>query len=132
MPQFAGVVSQQTLQVGVNGPNDATALHIVTGIAQCNLSVCAGPGQFAQQQATFAAKVGPNLTPAQFRRATASASIASIVLNGQGGNFAQWSVTSVEADYDDDSSQVQLEFDLSVIVGVGQPPATGESAAIVG
>jgi hypothetical protein len=80
----ATVTSQQTLQIGVNGPGDVASMYVVSGIAQINLGAWAQPNQFQTQQATFSAHIGPQLTAAQFRRAIASAAIASLSLSGQG------------------------------------------------
>jgi hypothetical protein len=67
-----------------NGPGDVASMYVVSGIAQINLGAWAQPNQFQTQQATFSAHIGPQLTAAQFRRAIASAAIASLSLSGQG------------------------------------------------
>ncbi len=56
------IVGGQQMQVGVNGPNEATTLFIVAGLATCNFGTFAPVGQFQAQQATFAVHVGPNMT----------------------------------------------------------------------
>jgi hypothetical protein len=114
----ATVTSQQTLQIGVNGPGDVASMYVVSGIAQINLGAWAQPNQFQTQQATFSAHIGPQLTAAQFRRAIASAAIASLSLSGQ-GSFDAWSLSSLKADFDDDAGSVELEFDVSVSVSSG-------------
>lgn len=129
MPQPASVTSQQTLQVGVNGPGDVTSMYVVSGIAQISLGAFAQPNQFQTQQATFSAHIGPQLTAAQFRRAIASASIASLSLSGE-GSFETWSLSSVGADFDDDAGSVQLEFDASVSVSSGATSAGVATAGI--
>lgn len=129
MPQPASVTSQQTLQIGVNGPGDVTSMYVITGIAQISLGAFAQPNQFQTQQATFSAHIGPQLSAAQFRRAIASASIASVSLSGQGA-FDAWSLSSVEADFDDDAGSVQLEFDASVSVSSGATSAGVATAGV--
>ena len=130
MPTTANISSEQTVEVGVSGPNDISTMYVVTGIANSYLSAWSpGGGGYQTQQQTFEAHVGPTLTTSEFRRAVATASLAS--LRGQGGDatFAAWNVTGVDADFDDDVGQVQLQFDLSVTVDAG---ASSASAAVGG
>jgi hypothetical protein len=76
MALIANITSEQSLQVGVNGPNDVANMHVVTGIANGSLNAFAPTsGGFVSQQATYAAHIGPSLTHAQFRKAIASAAI---------------------------------------------------------
>jgi hypothetical protein len=119
MPLPATVVSQQTIQIGINGPGDVASMYVISGIAQISLTAFAQPNESASQQNTFSAPIGPQLTAAQFRRAIASASIASLSLSGSGGLFEQWDVSSVDAAFNDDSGFVELEFDVSVKVSAG-------------
>jgi len=130
MPVPANVTSQQTLQIGVNGPGDVTSMYVISGIAQIGLGAFAQPNQFQTQQATFVAHIGPQLTAAQFRRATASASIASLSLQGE-GTFDAWSLSSIGADFDDDAGSVELEFDVSVSVTAG-PQGAGLATGGIG
>lgn len=129
MPTTVGITDEQTLEVEVSGPDDVAKMYIVTGIANSNLSTYSpGGGGYQTQQRTFEAHVGPTLTVTEFRRAVATASLAS--LQGQGGDatFSAWNITGVDADFDDDAGQVQLQFDLSVTVDAGASSAS----AVVG
>jgi hypothetical protein len=126
MAEIANISSEQNLQVGVNGPGDVASMHVVSGIANGTLSAFAQSGGFVQQQATFAAHVGPSLTAAQFRKAIASAAITSLSLSGE-GSFIRWEVTDVDADFDDDAGRIKLTFDLRVSVSAG---VTGLSAVV--
>lgn len=126
MANAANISSEQNLQVGVTGPGDVTTMHVVTGIANGQLNAFAPAGNFVTQQATFAAHIGPQLTAAQFRKAIASAAITSLTLQGT-GNFAQWQVTDVDADFDDEVGRIKLSFDLQVSV---QAAAAGLSAVV--
>jgi hypothetical protein len=120
------------MQVGVNGPNDVANMHVVTGIANGQLNAFAqSGGNFVSQQATFAAHVGPPLTAAQFRKAIASAAVTSLSLSGT-GTFAQWAVTDVDADFDDDVGRIQLTFDLQVMVQAGATSSVSGVIASVG
>jgi hypothetical protein len=117
------VSSEQTLEATVAGPAGATRLIVVAGQATCNVSVSVPSpgGGGAVQQGSFEAHVGPALTVAQFRRAVATASIASLSASGS-VTAHNWAVTAVSADYDDDAGRVQLEFDIQVAVQ-GSPMA---------
>jgi hypothetical protein len=116
------------MQVGVNGPNDVANMHVVTGIANGQLNAFApSGGNFVSQQGTFGAHVGPQLTAAQFRKAIASAAFTSLNLSGT-GTFAQWAVTDVDADFDDDVGRIQLTFDLQVMV---QASATSSISGVI-
>lgn len=129
MPITASISSEQTVEVGTSGPGDIETMYVVTGIANCSLNVSSpGGGGWQTQQGTFQAYVGPDLTVAEFRRAIAMASLAS--LQGQGGDatFTGWSVTGVDADFDDDTGKVQLQFDLSATVDAG----TSSASAYIG
>jgi hypothetical protein len=119
MPLPATVVSQQIIQIGINGPGDVASMYVISGIAEIGLTAFAQPNQSATHQDTFSAPIGPQLTAAQFRKAIASASIASLSLAGSGGLFEQWKVSSVDADFNEDSGLVELEFDVSVKVSAG-------------
>ena len=126
MANTATISSEQNLQVGVTGPNDVTAMHVVSGIANGQLTAFAPAGNFVQQQATFAAHVGPQLTAAQFRKAIASAAMTGLSLSGD-GTFARWEVTDVDADFDDEAGRIKLTFDLVVSV---QAAATSVNAVV--
>ena len=105
MPNRAIITSEQTIEVGTNGPEDVTSMFVITGIANSNLS--AFSHRERSQQATFAAHVGPSLSASQFRRAVATASLAALSISGD-ATFAGWSVTDVDADFDDDEGRVEL------------------------
>ena len=131
MAVAAHVTSEQTMQVGVNGPGDVLSMFVVSGIANGSLSAFSQVGSFAQQQQTFAAHVGPQLTVAQFRKAIASASITSLSISGDGA-FASWEVTDVDADFDDEVGRIELTFDLRVTVQAGATNAVQAVVASVG
>jgi hypothetical protein len=114
----------QTLEAQVAGPGGATRVIYVTGLAHCNLTVAAQSpaGGTASQQGSFAAHVGPELTVAQFRKAITTVSVASVVAAGSliGHSF---SVTAMDADFDDDEGKVELQFDAQVTVQTPAMPA---------
>ena len=121
------LTSVQTLEAQVAGPGGATRVIYVTGLAHCNLTVAVTSpvGGSASQQGSFAAHVGPELTVAQFRKAIATVSVASVGASGSlvGHGF---SVTAMDADFDDDEGKVQLEFDAQVTVQTPAMPPTNQ------
>lgn len=124
MATTASITSEQTIEVGTNGPDDITTMYVVSGIANSSLGAFSpGGGGFETQSRTFEAFVGPSLTTSEFRRAVATASLASLTAQGGDASFARWSVTDVDADFDDDEGKVQLQFDLSVTVDAGASSA---------
>ena len=123
----AALISEQTLEAQVTGPGGATRLFIATGIALCNLSVTSTAQQ--RQQGTFSVHVGPSLTVQQFRKAIATASLAQVTTNNN-ALMSNWAVTNVDADLDEDSGKVQLEFD--VLVDVAGPPGSESNSSGVG
>ncbi|HEY8869641.1 MAG TPA: hypothetical protein VIM30_09635 [Candidatus Limnocylindrales bacterium] len=109
------VESQQTVLVeGLTGPDGATQMQITTGYAQLNVS--GAPSGIAQD---YSGLIGPTLTAGQFRRAIATAAPAGLSVQqlpgvvGPGGLNASWAVNSVEADWDDESGQIELRFETT-------------------
>lgn len=133
MPITASISSEQTIEIGTNGPDDVTSMYVVTGLANANLSAFSpAGGSFQSQQATFSVHVGPSLTASEFRRAVASASLASLSISGGDASFADWAVTGVDADFDDEAGKVELEFDLRVRVDAGAASSAQSAVAGVG
>jgi hypothetical protein len=106
------------MQVGVNGPDGANTLIITTGIANCGLTASNQNvgGTSSTQQGSFTALIDPKLGVGQFRRALATGSLASVkYLDTQpAGQQVEmdFEVISVEADFNDESGQVELRFDV--------------------
>ena len=105
------------MTVLVNGPDGANTLLITTGFMHCALSqenMAAG----GNTSAIFTALMGGPIPPAQFKRAIATASLASI--NGSvpeapaAPSAVSWGIDSVDADFDDESGQIKLGVELSV------------------
>ena len=113
----------QNMQVGISGPDGANTLIIASGIANCSLNVStSGPGSQNTQRGSYSVLLEPALTQPQFRRAIATGALASISYNHSDITqqaFVAWTVESVEAHWDDDSGKIELQFDVSVTVGMG-------------
>ena len=107
------IESQQTVLVeGLTGPDGATQMYITTGFIQL---------QGGQQNVTleFSGLIEPTLTAGQFRRAIVTASPATLAvwqmgmpMAGAAQNVsARWSVNSADADWDDETGKIQLQFE---------------------
>lgn len=110
--RVTNVENLQQLEAVVSGPDGANRLFSVTGIAPTFL----GAGGVSTQVETFLVLVGPVLTRRQFVRAIATANLArtSLTLSaGPGGGSGTWSIRSVDADWDDESGQVELRVEVA-------------------
>jgi len=107
------IESQQTVLVdGITGPDGATQMYITTVFAQLS---------GGQQNATleFSGLIEPTLTAGQFRRAIVTAAPATLAVwqmmmppAGAAQNVsARWSVNSADADWDDETGKIELQFE---------------------
>lgn len=107
------IESQQTVLIdGLTGPDGATQMYITTGFIQL---------QGGQQNATleFSGLIEPTLTAGQFRRAIVTASPATLAVWQMGmppvgaaqNVSARWSVNSADADWDDETGKIELQFE---------------------
>ena len=115
-------INIQKMEYDVTTGEGASRVTIVTGtMAGINLiAQSSGPG-FAQQQGSFKAVVDPALTPGQFRKATALASVIGTIHTTDPSLAStlvqwQWRIDEVEATLDDESGQIALRVDLNVSV----------------
>jgi hypothetical protein len=109
---------QQQLEVAVSGPDGANRLYVCTG--RTFFAVTVGSPNL-QSIETLAFLVGPQLTQAQFRRAIATASFAGISFSQSTSTppaSATWSITSIDADWDDESGKVQVQVEVAVSLPV--------------
>jgi hypothetical protein len=107
----------QEMTVAVSGPGDANTLIICSGQGETALSWLYD----AYSTITYTFLVGPALQPRQFIRAIASAAIAkvhfSIVGSTGTGESGRWNILSVDADWDDESGQVEVRVDVELTAG---------------
>jgi hypothetical protein len=110
----------------VAGPDDANHLFIIDGQFNASLSVGSQGSNFAVAKETFSALVGPKLSNRQFVRAiaTASAVRTQIVNTAPAGFSATWDIIDVDADWDDESGQVELRIEAQVSCSGSNPSAT--------
>jgi hypothetical protein len=105
----------QQMEVTVAGPEDANRLIIVDGQFDCGLSITASGPNDSTNKETFSALVGSAFTRKQFVRANAIASLARTQLNSAAtGGWADWEITNVDADWDDESGQVEQRIEAKV------------------
>ncbi len=105
----------QQIEAGVSGPEGANRLFMVTGVTNnIGFSVFVSGG-FNSQTQTFTLLVGPSLTRQQFFRAICTASLGQISQHAQVvPGDSTWAIISSDADWDDETGQVELRVEVSV------------------
>jgi hypothetical protein len=120
MPLGATILSKQMVHMTVSGPDDINAMFIATGLAQVpNGRIIDNDGASPAAELSYSILLEePRLNPGQFRRAIATAALAWInfmttaqVGVGSGGSLG---ITSVDADWDDETGLIELRFELHV------------------
>jgi hypothetical protein len=118
----------QQIDAAVAGPDGANRLIAVSGQFDGGISAFSQAAAASQQTQTFTVLLGPVLTRQQFFRASGSASAAKTFVNIQAAPFSfSWGIAAVDADWDDESGQVELRIEAFVSVS-----GTSNSAAING
>ena len=114
----ANTTGEQVLEAVVAGPDGANRLYTVTGAAGVAINVSGGQ----QQTQTWTFLVGSTFTRGQFYRAigTASVSSQSAILQTTSGSFVL-AVSSVEADWDDESGRVEVRVEVYLSSSTGGP-----------
>ena len=100
----------QQIEAVVAGPDGANRLFTVMGLISRQVFASG-----SERRETFTALVGPVFTRQQFIRAICTASIprTSFGAHTAPGDY-RWGITSNEADWDDESGQVELRIEVSV------------------
>lgn len=108
----------QQIEAAVAGPDGANRLFTITGQFDTNFSVSSQNASRTQQNETFTVLMGPVFTRQQFFRAIATASLAKtdVFLNSLAQNGIVWSINGIDADWDDESGQVELRVEVSAAV----------------
>ena len=113
--KIAQLQNLQQIDVLVAGPDDANHLFIINGQFDTSLAIGSQGTNFGTAKEPFSVAVGPRLTNRQFVRATAIASIVKTqTANIASGGFATWNIVDVDADWDDESGQVELRIEAQV------------------
>jgi len=106
----------QQLEAVVAGPDGANRLFIVNGQLPANIGAFS-QGPFTQQQQTFTVLLGPVLTRQQFFRSVSTASLTSTTFYINTANpdsSCNWQIVNADADWDDESGQVELRIEVAV------------------
>jgi hypothetical protein len=113
--KIAQVQNLQQMDVLVAGPDDANHLFIIDGQFDASLAIGSQGTNFATAKETFSALIGPKLANRQFVRAIGTASIVKTqIANIAPGGLAAWTIVDVDADWDDESGQVELRVEAQV------------------
>ena len=121
----------QQIEAVVAGPYDANRLFIIDGQFDSRVEVETHGGSSTQKE-TFSVLVGPVFNKHQFSRAIATASFTKTSFaSGGGGAGAGWYILGVDADWDDESGQVELRIEAEVEADMFGPSAR-QYVAIMG
>ena len=101
----------QQLEAVVAGPDDANRLFIIDGQFDVGLQAFSQGAAAVLQKETFSILVGPVFTRKQFVQANGTASFTKIQFNTSNAN---WQILGVDADWDDESGQVELRIEASL------------------
>ena len=98
----------QQMEVAVSGPDEANRLIIIDG--QFDTGNIVADSVYRTNNQTFSVLLGPKLTHRQFLRAIATASFARTETVGH----TMYNIWDVDADWDDESGQVELRIEADV------------------
>ena len=113
--KIAQIQDLQQMDVVVAGPDDANHLFIIDGQFDATLIIASQGPNFSTAKETFSMLIGPKLANRQFVPAIATASIAKPQIgNIKTGGFAAWNIVDADADWDDESGQVELRIEAQV------------------
>ena len=104
----------QQIEAVVAGPDDANRLFIIDGQIDTAFSAKSTGNDLkpVSKKELFTVLVGPVFKKRQFLQANAIASVAKVELApGEMGGTAAWRILSVDADWDDESGQVELRIE---------------------
>ena len=110
----ASVQNLQQVEAYVSGPDTANRLLTISGQFDAVTSVVGSANTSEQSSTTFSVLIGPVLTHNQFFKAIATGSITNISFDNEGTTpfFTNWNITSIDADWDDESGQVELTIEV--------------------
>ena len=101
----------QEIEVVVAGPDDANRLFIIDGQFDCQMSLFPPGAAGESQKETFTVLAGPVFTRKQFAQANGTASFTKTGFNA---STAAWQILGVDADWDDESGQVEVRIEAEV------------------
>lgn len=110
----------QQIEAVVSGPDGANRLYVLTGeldLIPAVVSVSSTGPVTMQAVRTVTTQLGPIFTKKQFIRAIATAALTSKGINLRSiPADPAWSITSIDADWDDESGKVELSVELIVTI----------------
>ena len=120
MPLISEITNEQTIRLGVTGPDGANTLYVINAVAHVESPIIQPSMPFSrvQLQETYSAPLGPSFASGEerFVRGIATAGISATSTDGD-YDLLKWSLSDVDADFDDDAGRVQLTFHLDVFAG---------------
>ena len=109
------VQNLQQIEVYVTGPDTANRLVTVSGQFDIGQTVYGQPNNYGQSTNTYSVLIGPVMTNRQFYKAIGTGAIIKIFSNQQTlPSGANWNINSIDADWDDESGQVELRMEVFV------------------
>ena len=114
MPIRETAQNVQILEVGVTGPDGANRMFITRGTIKSNYGIRNFTGITKGDSETYTVLINPALGGGQFRRAIATAAFNTTHGSFSPGSNVTWSIREVEADYDDESTKVELRVTIQL------------------
>ena len=125
MPVQANISNKQSFEVIIQDADGANRMIICTGKLGVFLNAAdnTATGNGVTQKETYKALIDPQLDAGQFRRALVVASFDGIEYRDNDPtqrDSVQWVIEEAQADFDDESGQVELRVSLMLHVrGIG-------------
>jgi hypothetical protein len=114
----AQIQNLQQIEAIVAGRDEANRLFIIDGQFDTQMLAESGSSATVSQKEIFTVLVGPVFTRRQFLQANAMASLTKTSFNASGTSTspsaATWQILGVDADWDDESGQVELRIEAQV------------------
>jgi hypothetical protein len=107
----AQIRNLQQIEAVVAGPDDVNRLFIIDGQFDCQMSLFPPGAAGESQKETFTVLAGPVFTRKQFAQANGTASFTKTGFNA---STAAWQILGVDADWDDESGQVEVRIEAEV------------------
>jgi hypothetical protein len=102
----------QQIEAVVAGPDEANRLFTLTGQFDIAFRVIEAQGATLQQKEIFTVLLGPVLGRREFFRAIGSAWLTRMSVNTADASTVGWGIAEVDADFDDESRQVELRVEV--------------------
>ena len=130
MPVQANISNKQSFEVIIQDADGANRMIICAGKLDIflNASDNTASGNGVTKKETFTALIDPQLEAGQFKRALVVASFADIEYfdnDPTQRDGARWAIEDAQADFDDESGQVELRVSVMIV-----PRGIGSSARI--